>query len=248
MHFGYATDEVHVLLSGANAQGKQILVNHAQALESGLAGAQSLCVIPLRPDGVSGKLRLRIGLQRTRAVSFEAYPTDAARVARRVRSALAWQSVGETRMFETVISECLRQCRSSNEPITLAYLGLLCTVAPLPPAEFEPLAAQLKSLAGREPAVYAYQLALGATLLRANRPQDALPRLQELHKIEPSDGLIGLWYALALAETGQRQQAETILNSDHLRQWLDPFQRDLDPLMYDLCTVLKAEVEQRLRE
>ncbi|MCX7993719.1 MAG: tetratricopeptide repeat protein, partial [Fimbriimonadales bacterium] len=243
-----AGEQVLLLAQGENTRGESVRIDHNTAmthLMEQLDASHSLIAIPLEPDGVSGRLKMRLGLHRTRRMEFQIPPLEAARVARSVQNALAWREAGDMQQFKATMRDCLRQYRQSKDPATLTYLGLLCTAAELPPEEFQPLIAPLKSLTQKEPKVFAYRIALGAALTRMGRPQEALSLLQELNPRHSSDALALMWYALALVEAGRREEAKRLIQSHQLQHWRSVREIDDDKLRSEIIGLLGEEYERR---
>jgi len=244
-----STDEAMLHVHGKDAGGKPIYLDHLLAANEVLSQIQSdysLIALPLEPRRISGRVHIRLGIQRTRFATFLMPPLEAAQVCQSVRNALAWLAIGEVKQSQATILQCLRTYRQSRDPITLTYLGLLCTVADLPPSEFKPLIGRLRTLAQQEPRTYAYRLALGAALVRAGRPQEALPYLRALHDLHPSDNFVRLWYALALTEAGQFSKAAGIADPQKLQSWRDSLKLERDRLMRGVSDLLVKELEQKL--
>ncbi|MFN3689789.1 MAG: hypothetical protein ACK4UU_02555, partial [Fimbriimonadales bacterium] len=86
---------VAIMLSGAQIDPQTAIDEVIQRF----GGVRSLVAIPLKPQSVTGTLKMRVGLQRTRVVAFQTAPLEAARVARMARNALTWRALGDQQRF-----------------------------------------------------------------------------------------------------------------------------------------------------
>ncbi len=245
--FGGDAEEVEIFIAVVNAQGKRVHLS-SRVMDDVLKQVKSnpsLVAIPLETENAVGQLRMRLGVQRRRVVSFlMPLMQETAQVARAIQSALAWYQVGEFQRFEQTLQQCLRDHADSRDPLTLASLGLFCTLAPLPSDSFKPLLGRLKQLAQQEPDSYAYQLAFAATAVRAGRPKDALPSLKRLHSLSDSDPLVYLWYARALLAAGEREQAAKVATPQLLDRTLQANQHEDDLLRRGAVQALVDDLRQ----